>query len=250
MYFLSRERNRDTLLSRILDGLVSLSPTYLFGGVIRDIALFGNRVPFRSDVDIVCDAQEQLLRDFLKAYSDGCSLGRNKYGGFRIRTDFWSVDIWSAETTWAFRRGLRAYEGIQSLLDTTITNWESILFPLRGGSLICRKGYFTDIRGGLLDIVLRENPNPLGMYVKVIRSYAGKGATQVTGGVVDLLCEAAAEYSFEELQLYERSHYRDYHVNRSVYDKIGKLENLGVAEPLNIGRVNVTLPLFPVLESR
>ena len=160
--FLSREKKNDASLLHLLDKLPSASPAYLFGGAIRDIALFGNWYAFESDIDIVCDCQERQLVAFLEEFYTKEALKRNKFGGFRIKTRLWSVDIWPARHTWAFRQGILPYKGIRSLLDTTITNWESILFPLHGGPLICREGYFEDVLRGYLDIVLSKTPTQWG----------------------------------------------------------------------------------------
>lgn len=243
-YFLLRERKRDAVLSRLLDELPFISPVYLFGGAIRDIALFGNGSPFRSDIDIVWDGGEDRLRVFLEEFSIKEPFRKNRFGGFRIETEIRSVDIWSAENTWAFKQGFLAYSGIQSLLETTITNWESILFPLRGGPLIYRQGYFEDILRGYLDMVLIENPNPMGMYVKVIRSYADKGATELSKRVVEVLRKAVSDYSYEQFLSYEKTHYRNFYISKSIYNRLVKLNDCSVVGPVKLARAGETLPLF------
>lgn len=244
-YFLAREKKRDASLLRLLNELPSVSPAYLFGGAIRDIALFGNRYAFESDIDIVCDCQERQLVAFLEGFYTKEALKRNRFGGFRIKTKLWSVDIWPARYTWAFRQGILPYKGIRSLLDTTITNWESILFPLHGGPLICREGYFEDVLRGYLDIVLFENPNPMGMYVRVLRSYADKGASEFSHRAVKVLRRAVSEHSFEEFASYEKAHYRNFYISSSIYRRIEELSDPGIVGPVNLDRVNRTLPLFP-----
>ena len=243
-YFLVREQKKDASLLRLLDELPSISPAYLFGGAIRDIALFGNRCPFKSDIDIVCDCQESQLRIFLEGFCVKEPLRENRFGGFRIKTETRSIDIWSAENTWAFKQGILAYKGIHSLLETTITNWESILFPLHGGPLIYREGYFEDILRGYLDIVLVENPNPMGMYVKVLRSHACKGALEFSRRVLEVLRKAVSEHSFEDFVSYEKAHYGDFHISNSIYSQIKGLNDHGIVGPVKLAKANQTLPLF------
>ena len=249
-YFLLRERNRDASLLRLLDELPSVSPAYLFGGIIRDIALFGNRDTHKSDIDIVCDGQESQLRSFLEEFSTKEPFRQNKFDGFRIKTENWSIDIWPAKNTWAFKQGIRTYKGIQSLLETTITNWESILFPLHGGPLIYREGYFDDVLRGYLDVILVENPNPIGMYVKIIRSYADKGASEFSRRAVEVLRKAVSEHSFEEFSSYEKAHYGNFYISKSIYNQIMKLSDRGVVGPIRLAKANETLPLFPILGTR
>ena len=246
-YFLLRERKRDASLSRLLDELPTVSPAYLFGGIIRDIALFGNRDPLKSDIDIVCDGQESQLRSSLEGFPTKEPFRKNKFGGFRIKTEIWSVDIWSAKSTWAFKQGVRTYKGIQSLLETTITNWEGILFPLHGGPLICREGYFEDVHRGYLDVVLVENPNPIGMYVRIFRSYADKGASEFSHRAVEALRKAVSEHSFEEFSSYEKTHYGNFHISESIYNQFAELRDRGVVGPVRLAKANETLPLFPSL---
>ena len=244
-YFLSRERKRDDRLSRLLDNLPPVVPAYLFGGIIRDIALFGNRELFRSDIDIVCVGPEKRLRKLLQEFLTKNNLQRNKFGGFRISTDLWLVDIWSAETTWAFKQGLRPYEGIQSLLDTTITNWEGILFSLHEKNLLYRDNYFRDIQRGYLDVVLVENPNPLGMYVKVMRSYIDKGASVFSGQAVQVLRKAVSDYSFEDLSAYAKSRYKTCYINENTFNKITlELKHRDCVGPIQLDKSNETLTLF------
>lgn len=243
-YFLLREKENDASLLRLLDELPSVSPAYLFGGVIRDIALFGNGHPFESDIDIVCDCQERQLEAFLGGFYTRESLQKNKFGGFRIKTRLRSVDIWSARNTWAFRKGILAYKDIQSLLDTTITNWESILFPLHSGPLIYRKGYFEDVLRGYLDMVLVENPNLMGMYVKLLRLYVEKGASEFSCRAVKVLRQAVSDHSFEEFVSYEKTHYGNFHISYSIYSQIKEFNDRGVVGPVKLAKANQTLPLF------
>ena len=131
------------------------------------------------------------------------------------------------------------------MLDTTITNWESILFSLHEGRLLYRDDYFKDIQRGFLDVVLVENPNPLGMYVKVMRSYIDKGASVFSSQATQVLRKAVLDYSFEEFSAYEKSRYNTCYINESTFDKIAlKLKHQDCVGPIQLGNPNEALTLF------
>jgi hypothetical protein len=81
------------------------------------------------------------------------------------------IDLWPAKESWAFKEEIVGYSGIHSLLDTTITNWDSVLYDWRYKTLICNDTYFHDIERGFLDINLIQNPNPTGRLYKVFKLY-------------------------------------------------------------------------------
>ena len=81
--FLLRERRRDRVLSRLLDRLDSYWDVYLFGGVLRDIALNGIS-RFESDIDLVCVGAQDLAG--LGVKENEFLLKKNKFGGFRVKT--------------------------------------------------------------------------------------------------------------------------------------------------------------------
>ena len=204
------------MLSQLLDALRRHPVAYLFGGVLRDIALFGIR-DFDSDIDIVCTWADDHLREAVSRFAPE----NNGFGGFRIRTARWTVDLWRAQNTWAFRRGIVQYHSVESLLRTTITNWESILYRLESGRVLCPPNYFDDLSRGYIDIVLGQNPNPLGMSVRLMRLYAEKQATVFSSQATTLLSAAMSRYTFEELSLYEGEHYVKRFIDRPTYDYIG-----------------------------
>ena len=202
--FVAKERARDAALTGLLDRLSQLSNAYLFGGVLRDIALFGGKQFERSDIDIVHEPYRAVeLDDML----EGLVYARNKFGGLRIGTDRWQVDLWQVKDTWAFRNGYVEYRGVESLLGTTITNWESILYRLDGGKVICSDAYLADIESGYLDIVLDQNPNPLGMCVRVLRLCSLHRELKLSDGATRFLRHAMTNFSSEDICSYEASHY-------------------------------------------
>jgi predicted nucleotidyltransferase len=168
---------------------------YLFGGILRDLALLGRR-GFSSDIDLVVEGEWSHCVEYLE--SRGAR--RNKFGGFRLFVAEWPVDIWNAEETWAIRQGLVTYRGIASLTETTVLNWDAILMNWRTRRFVHRHRYLEDISERLLDIVLEENPNPLGMVVRVFRHLCLKDARKITPSAAKYLAEATARYSYQEIK--------------------------------------------------
>ena len=143
-------------LDYVCDALPS-GDLYLFGGILRDVAMSGGK-GFASDFDLVVEGDWAHLTEYLEKL--GAS--RNRFGGFRLHVERWPVDIWAARETWAIREGLVPYRDIESLTRTTILNWDAILLNWRTRVVICPPNYFSDIQRCLMDVVLPENPNPLG----------------------------------------------------------------------------------------
>ena len=76
-------------------------------------------------------------------------------------------------------------------------------------------------------MVFDRNPNPLGMYVRILRAYACKEASELSCRTARILSVALNVYSFEDVSVYERNHYRVEHIAENVYDRVKK----GVAAP-------------------
>jgi len=198
-----RDNIRDFL--NFLSAALPDGDVYLFGGLIRDVALLGRR-GFSSDIDIVVEGDWRSCASYLETLA----ARKNKFGGYRVEVDGWPVDIWKASETWAIRQGLVAYTGIASLTATTVLNWDAILMNWRTKAFVCSPDYLQTLRARLLDIVLEENPNPLGMAVRVFRHFCLKDAKHITSAAAKYLAACANTYDFEtikraELQSYGRS---------------------------------------------
>ena len=217
--FLSRERRRDRRLSSLLDCLESRRDVYLYGGILRDIALYGIS-KLDSDIDLVCVGSRDLVGSVVK--EKRFPFRENKFGGFRVQTEWWFVDLWHAEETWAFREGGCEYHGVESLLGATITNWESILCRLDDHRLIHGENYFRDLNERYLHVVLERNPNPLGMYVRIMRAYACKEAAVLSGKAAEVVSGGLKVYSFDDIRAYEQGHYRVQYIGESVYELFKK----------------------------
>jgi len=202
-------------IGAFLDYTVDAMPdgeVYIFGGVIRDMALFGKR-GFNSDFDLVVEGDWSNLVSHL----NHINAKKNKFGGFRLKVCGWPVDIWNAKDTWAIKQGIVPYEGILSLTKTTVLNWDGILMNWRTKSFIHGSNYFDDITSRTMDIVLEENPNPKGMAVRVFRHLCEKSARRITPSVASYLAKVTKNYSFECLREAEIKSYKNSAILEGVY---------------------------------
>lgn len=216
-------------LNGFIDFLSSSVPQgsiYVFGGVLRDLALFG-KSGFNSDVDLVVEGD---WYEFVQ-YLENCGARKNRFGGYRLTVGDWPIDIWNAEETWAIRQGYVEYAGIASLINTTVLNWDAILMNWRTKRFVCDPRYLTWLKDRRLDIVLEENPNPMGMAVRVFRHLSHKDAKSISRTAAIYLGKCAHRYSFEELKGAEVRSYGD-----SIIDPMLFLffEELGVGDEINV----------------
>jgi predicted nucleotidyltransferase len=178
---------------------------YVFGGLVRDIGLFGVR-DFSSDIDLVVESNRPSL---LKALSrlPKENVTENKYGGFRIRQGAWDIDIWCAKDTWAIKNRLVVYKDVTSLLKTTFLSWDSALFDVRNQNLICSNDYIENLVNGRLDVVLQDSQNELGSMVRLTRAIYSKGARELKSNALETLRTYFGKYSLNEIVAYEQKSY-------------------------------------------
>ncbi len=222
-------------IAEFLDFITDAMPggdVYLFGGIIRDLALLG-RKGFNSDIDLVV---EGCWSHFV-SYLESLNAQKNKFGGYRLMIGKWPVDIWNAEETWAIKKGLIAYNGIASLTDTTVLNWDAILMNWRTRNFIYRKNYIEDVKSRMLYIVLEENPNPLGMVVRVFRHLCLKDARKISVSAAQYLAKSSKIYSYNEIKNCEISSYRNSIIDKPVYKffkQIDVSENQNIQDQFSI----------------
>jgi predicted nucleotidyltransferase len=199
---------------------IPMGELYLFGGVLRDFALFG-RKGFNSDIDLVVDGDWDNCVSYLVYI--GAKL--NKFGGYRLSISGQPIDIWNAKETWAIKENLVEYKGIASLLETTVLNWDAILMNWRSKKFICQNSYLYDIQERALDVILEENPNPLGMAVRVFRHLCLKDAAKITPTAAGYLSRCAIKYPLVELIASEKQSYGDSVIKHDIYEFFEKLDD-------------------------
>lgn len=192
---------------------------YLFGGILRDLALMGRR-GFSSDIDLVIDGDWEsceIKLISLKAH-------KNKFGGYRLEISGWPIDIWDAKKTWAISEGLVQYDNISSLVNTTVLNWDAILMNWRTQEFICNDEYLSELKNRTMNIVLKNNPNPLGMAVRVFRHLCSKDARSITSTVVEYLADSTSKYTLKELKKSELLSYGNSLIEPAIYSFFEKIK--------------------------
>jgi hypothetical protein len=155
-------RHVPSLISRLAEA----SDVFVFGGAVRDISLLGGS-KFNGDVDIVVRAFDRNgLHSILESYS----AEKNKFGGYRLQIGQWKFDVWEASETWAYKVGAVEEQTHLSLLETTFFNWDSIIFDAHKGVLHHGPKYFSDLADKYLELILEDNPNMLGAFVRALRT--------------------------------------------------------------------------------
>ena len=220
-------RNVTAFLDYLLDAMPS-GELYLFGGVLRELALFG-RKGFTSDIDLVVEGDWSSVMQYLR----GLGVIQNRFGGFRLCIDGWPIDLWHARETWAIRRGYVQYHGIQSLTKTTILNWDAILLDWRSKRIICDENYFVHINNQIMDVVLPENPNPLGAAVRAFRQLCMNFARQLTVRAAQYLGSSVQLYSSSTIMKSEAEHYDQRYIDPQI---LRFFENLDTSSESSIRR--------------
>ncbi|MCZ4290805.1 hypothetical protein [Hoeflea alexandrii] len=186
-------------VSKFIDEVTVGADVFVFGGALRDISLLG--LPhFTSDVDIVVQVHDyDAFSDVLCQFD----ANRNKFGGHRVRFGRWNFDVWEVASTWAFSVGAVEARSHLSLLETTFFNWDAILYDWRSGSLHHRQDYFSDLSAKYLELVLEDNPNTVGAFVRTLRTLCISEEIRTGPRLSRFIKENLLEISNEEILSYE-----------------------------------------------
>lgn len=205
-FFFQHKNSGRTQVKEILTELANSGPVYLFGGAIRDIALQGIR-NFYSDLDFVVDCNPAVLDAAIYKIAPEHKIIKNKFGGYRILCDKWWLDVWALESTWAFKQNIINFESVDSLLKTTILNWDAILFDFQHNRLIHNPKYFDELTSQTIDINLAENPNQIGAVTRVLRCLVSKPVKQISLNLQTFLNTGITQADISHILDYEASHY-------------------------------------------
>jgi hypothetical protein len=148
----------------LIEALARLSeqpwPAVIFGGVLRDLTILGpSEVP--RDVDIVVanarpEHLEEVFADLVHS--------KNRFGGLRLRTKGWLIDMWTLDSTWALRDRSDEFLTFDRLVQTTFLNVEGIAAEISPKPTQKRKLYsssfFEAATDKILDISFEPNPHP------------------------------------------------------------------------------------------
>jgi len=130
----------------------------IFGGTLRDLALFGMRRD-PHDLDIVVSRLTPELESYLRPHITK----RTRFGGVQACIGHWDLDIWALHDTWAFRERLIGPAAFQDLPKTTFLNVQAVAVQvLPSGQLgrVFESGFFQSICDRTIDINFEANPFP------------------------------------------------------------------------------------------
>jgi hypothetical protein len=178
----------------------------IFGGVLRDLTLFGaSEIP--RDVDVVVKGAtsgelEEVFGDLVYE--------RNRFGGLRLRPTGWLIDIWLLKDTWAFREHIKAPVSFESLVETTFLNVEAVAaeIPTHPGRArpIYTAGFFESVNKKVLDINFEPNPYP-GLCVVRSVITALRLNWRISRRLGTYIVEYANKLPTQELMNIQSSHY-------------------------------------------
>ena len=200
--FLKCNAGQHDEIRSFLDSIKSLGDVVIIGGMLRDLSISG-REGFHSDIDLVIHASDKEKLEY--AFSK-YEWTKNKFGGYRINTGRWPIDLWTFDSTWAFKEGYVKGEDFKDLCKTTFFNWDAIVFELYSGQLHAADDYIKLINEKKLDINLQPNPNPLGNVIKIFRYYEKYGAV-LSPRLVEYANSILKDLSYNDILAYERKSY-------------------------------------------
>ncbi|WP_140217812.1 hypothetical protein [Pseudomonas oryzihabitans] len=215
--FFDGKSNGRPELSCFIEELLPIGDVLLFGGTLRDIALYGTK-KFKSDIDLVIDTNPESLKILIENLDIKCK--KNRYGGYRTAIGEWEVDLWPISETWAFKNNKVKLNDKKSLIKTTLTNWDAIAYSFLENKIICKESYFSEITEGLLDVILTENNDEISAIVRVLRSIYDKEAKKLTPRATAYVSESLKKWNKE---LIFKHQIKTFHKN---YFSIADLEAL------------------------
>lgn len=155
--FIDMTRSRCPSFDALLSQLYQVGDPLLFGGAVRDIALYKERATPR-DFDFAIDGVDtNELEKFL--YRNNWIYRKNKFGGFKLSVEGYKVDLWPLTMTWAFRQKLVSDSIAANLPATVFLNVDAVAVSLKHQKIF-ESGFVRAMQYRVIDIVLPENPLP------------------------------------------------------------------------------------------
>jgi hypothetical protein len=182
-------------------------PAVLFGGTLRDISVHGPWARLR-DVDLVVGG---VSGDVLLAALGPYVRRKTRFGGLNLNIDGHVFDVWSLESTWAFREFPVILKGdFADLPRSTFLTVEAIAVELNTDLGQPRRffhhRFFESILSRVVELNFPENPFP---QLSVVRSFvtAQKLGFSIGPALSRYIAYFGKRSSPEELYSVQLSHY-------------------------------------------
>lgn len=168
-FLFSRTPAMRRIRNDVIDPLNDVGEVAVIGGLVRDIVRFGVDHRPISDLDLVIDGPSSQVQKIAK------SLGAkpNRFGGYNLSTEFYKVDFWALQTTWAKLHTDIVIEGIEDLTKSTFFNWDAIVYSITNNKTFFRDNYLQDLSDRVLEINLAPTPSHKGNTVRALRRLYG-----------------------------------------------------------------------------
>ena len=164
-YFFSTRYRHRSEVHETLGEFNSMGRVAAVGGMLRDLALFGNR-SFCSDIDLVIAPHD--LDEFTACMRRRGGV-RNRFGGYALPSKKWRIDVWALPTTWAHVQGHVTVKSLEDIKRTTFFDCDAILYDFSDRRLKFDNDYFEKLHERTININLLPNPNPIGNAVRAFR---------------------------------------------------------------------------------
>jgi hypothetical protein len=219
--FLAGRGPHSAIVSTLYDWKEKDWRPFLFGGLLRDVAILGLRHRPR-DVDVVIEnSSSEELAEELNPYIKR----RNRFGGFQLELRKWHFDVWPLQKTWAFVQNKNLVASPQNLPKTTFLNVEAVAASLgENGEVaeIFESGFFEALRTKTLDINLEDNPYPALAAVRALAT-AEKLGYSLSPRLGRYILETEARLGSEALVSAQDSHYGYVRFRKAKVQKLVKL---------------------------
>ena len=208
-------------VAQVTRELGEVADVYVFGGLLRDLALYGSS-DFSSDVDIVVVPHEgaaiaEIARKF--------EFSKNKFGGYRLTSNRWLFDVWEFDKTWAFAEKHVQPRSKHSLNETTFFNWDAVFYDVRANQIVCAHHYFEQLANLSLDINLELNPNTMGVFVRALR-FIEKDQARTEPRLTKFIADLFESESDSSILLYDKEHSKSAFLSAERLRKLrGKAKN-------------------------
>lgn len=215
--FLESPPTERRAVAQVTRELGEVAEVYVFGGLLRDLALYGSS-DFSSDVDIVVVPYDE---EAIAAIVEKFAFSKNKFGGFRLASSRWLFDVWEFDKTWAFAEKHVQPKSKHSLNETTFFNWDAVFYDVRANQLVCGDHYFEQLASLSLDINLELNPNAIGAFVRALR-FIEKDGARTEPRLTKFIADMFESESDSSILLYDLEH------SKSAFLSTERLRNLRI----------------------
>ena len=147
-----------------IKNLEQQTQVYLFGGITRDRLI--SKIPNREfentdDIDIVV---KKLNKESIKKYI----IKKTKFGGYKLKINYASYDIWQLGDTWNYNESNKNYNSdLEKLSELVFFSFNTSIYWINKRLWYISRRFNKSLRKGLAPVFL-DNPYP---ELSILRAY-------------------------------------------------------------------------------